>query len=378
MEFFDYETLRFIWWALVGVLLVGFAIMDGFDLGVAMLHPFIARSDDERRVLLNSIGPTWDGNQVWLILGAGAVLAAWPTVYAVAFSGLYAALLIVLFSLFLRPVAIDYRSKMESPAWRSFWDWSLFVSGIVPALIFGVTFGNLLQGVPFHFDDTMRSFYTGDLLSLLNPFALLAGLVSVSMLIMQGAAFLTVKTDHSVYARSYVVAKRSALLTAVLFVLAGIWVAFGIEGFQLSSVLSHSGPSNPLLKDVSMQQGAWLNNFREMPALWIFPALGVFGSLAVLLMQRDGSRFVASGIGVAGIIATAGVAMFPFVLPSSTHPSQSLTMWDATSSEQTLWLMFVAAVIFVPLILAYTAWVFHVLRGRVTVKEIQDNEHTAY
>lgn len=127
-----------------------------------------------------------------------------------------------------------------------------------------------------------------------------------------------------------------------------------------------------------MQQGAWLNNFREMPALWIFPALGVFGSLAVLLMQRDGSRFVASGIGVAGIIATAGVAMFPFVLPSSTHPSQSLTMWDATSSEQTLWLMFVAAVIFVPLILAYTAWVFHVLRGRVTVKEIQDNEHTAY
>ena len=287
-------------------------------------------------------------------------------------------MLIVLFSLFLRPVAIDYRSKMESPAWRSFWDWSLFVSGIVPALIFGVTFGNLLQGVPFHFDDTMRSFYTGDLLSLLNPFALLAGLVSVSMLIMQGAAFLTVKTDHSVYARSYVVAKRSALLTAVLFVLAGIWVAFGIEGFQLSSVLSHSGPSNPLLKDVSMQQGAWLNNFREMPALWIFPALGVFGSLAVLLMQRDGSRFVASGIGVAGIIATAGVAMFPFVLPSSTHPSQSLTMWDATSSEQTLWLMFVAAVIFVPLILAYTAWVFHVLRGRVTVKEIQDNEHTAY
>jgi len=378
MEFLDYEGLRLIWWALVGVLLIGFAIMDGFDLGVATLHPFIARNDDERRVLLNSIGPTWDGNQVWLILGAGAVLAAWPTVYAVAFSGLYAALLIVLFALFMRPVAIDYRSKLQSRTWRSFWDWGLFVSGIVPALIFGVTFGNLLQGVPFHFDDTMRSFYTGDLLGLLNPFALLAGLLSVSMLVMQGAAFLAMKTDHGLYARSYSVARGSALLTAILFVLAGIWIATGIDGFVLASALPHDGPSNPLLKDVSMQSGAWLANFHAMPLLWIFPALGVLGALSVMLMQRDGNRFIASGLSVAGIIATAGISMFPFVLPSSTHPAHSLTMWDATSSEQTLFLMFVAAVIFVPLILAYTAWVFHVLRGRVTVDHIRSNEHSTY
>lgn len=378
MEFLDYEGLRFIWWALVGVLLIGFAIMDGFDLGVATLHPFIARSDDERRVLLNSIGPTWDGNQVWLILGAGAVLAAWPTVYAVAFSGLYAALLIVLFALFMRPVAIDYRSKLQSRAWRSFWDWGLFVSGIVPALIFGVTFGNLLQGVPFHFDDTMRSFYTGDLSGLLNPFALLAGLLSVCMLVMQGAAFLTMKTDHSLYARSYIVARRSALITAILFILAGIWIATGIDGFVLASTLPHDGPSNPLLKEVSMQPGAWLANFHAMPLLWTFPAAGVLGALSVMLIQRDGSRFIASGLSVAGIIATAGIAMFPFVLPSSTHPAHSLTMWDATSSEQTLFLMFVAAVIFVPLILAYTAWVFHVLRGRVTVDHIRSNDHSTY
>jgi len=378
MEFLDYEALRFIWWALVGVLLIGFAVMDGFDLGVATVHPFVARTDDERRVLLNSIGPTWDGNQVWLILGAGAVLAAWPTVYAVAFSGLYAALLIVLFALFMRPVAIDYRSKLKSPAWRSFWDWGLFVSGLVPALIFGVTFGNLLQGVPFHFDDTMRSFYTGGLVDLLNPFALLAGLVSVSMLVMQGASFLTVKTDQNVYARSYKVAKASALLTAVLFVLAGIWVAFGLDGFQLASALSHSGPSNPLLKDVSMQSGAWMENFRQAPALWIVPAIGILGALAAFMVQRDGIRFIASSLSVAGIIATAGVAMFPFVMPSSTHPAQSLTMWDATSSEQTLFLMLVAAVIFVPLIVAYTSWVFHVLRGRVTVSHIRNTEHTSY
>lgn len=378
MEFLDYESLRFIWWALVGILLIGFAIMDGFDLGVAMVHPFIGRNDGERRVLMNSIGPTWDGNQVWLILGAGAVLAAWPTVYAVAFSGLYAALLIVLFSLFLRPVAIDYRSKLESPAWRSFWDWSLFVSGLVPALIFGVTFGNLLQGVPFHFDDTMRSFYTGTLIDLLNPFALLVGLVSLSMLVMQGASFLMIKTEAPIYQRAAVTAKIAALLTVILFVIAGYWVASGIDGYQVISGLSHDGPSNPLLKEVSMVTGSWMSNFQSTPALWIVPALAVLGALAVIAIERDGLHFIASGISVAAVVATAGVAMFPFVLPSSTHPAQSLTMWDGSSSEQTLYLMLIAALIFVPLILAYTAWVFRVLRGRVTVAHIRENDHAVY
>src|SRR6185436_18910518 len=175
---FDYETLKIIWWLFVGLLLVGFALTDGWDLGVGTLLPFVGRTDDERRVVINSIGPTWEGNQVWFITAGGATFAAWPLVYASAFSGFYAALILTLFALFLRPVGFDYRSKVEDPRWRSVWDWGIFVAGFVPALVFCVAFGNLLLGIPFHFDGDQRSFYTGSFIGLLNPFALVAGLGS--------------------------------------------------------------------------------------------------------------------------------------------------------------------------------------------------------
>ncbi len=185
-DLLDYEILKFIWWVLVGVLLMGFAITDGMDMGVGVLLPFVARTDAERRIAINTVGPHWDGNQVWLITAGGAIFAAWPAVYAAAFSGFYMAMLLVLFALFFRPVGFDYRSKIDDTLWRSAWDWGLFVSGAVPALIFGVAFGNLLQGVPFHLDDMLRSHYQGSLLSallpLLNPFALLAGVISFGML----------------------------------------------------------------------------------------------------------------------------------------------------------------------------------------------------
>src|SRR5579863_5185627 len=165
----SYEILRLIWWALLGVLLIGFAIMDGFDLGAAILLPFVGRTDAERRVAINTVGPVWEGNQVWLILGGGAIFAAWPPLYAVAFSGFYLAMFLVLCALILRPAGFKYRSKVSNPAWRRVWDWALFVGGLVPALIFGVAFGNVLRGVPFRFDDTLRMTYEGTLFGLLNP-----------------------------------------------------------------------------------------------------------------------------------------------------------------------------------------------------------------
>src|SRR5437764_1888445 len=184
----DYETLKLLWWVFIGVLLVGFAVMDGFDLGVGALLPFVGRSDEERRVILNAVGPTWEGNQTWLITAGGATFAAWPLLYAAAFSGFYCALLLTLFALFFRPVGFDYRSKVDDPRWRSAWDWGLFVGGTVPAVVFGVAFGNLLQGVPFQFDPTtMRATYSGSFWELLNPFGLLAGAVSLAMLVMHGA-----------------------------------------------------------------------------------------------------------------------------------------------------------------------------------------------
>ena len=203
----DYATLRVVWWVLLGVLLIGFAVMDGFDLGVAMWLPWLSKKDSDRRIMLNSIAPTWEGNQVWFILGGGAIFAAWPSLYALSFSGFYLAMLIVLLALIIRPVGIKYRSKIGDVVWGQSWDYALCVSGIVPALIFGVAVGNALQGVPFYFDETLRSFYTGTFWALLNPFALLCGLLSVAMLAMHGAFFLNVKTTAEIQSRAQMAAQ---------------------------------------------------------------------------------------------------------------------------------------------------------------------------
>lgn len=375
----DYETLRVIWWVLLGVLLIGFAVMDGFDLGVAMWLPWLTKTDMERRILINSIGPTWEGNQVWFVLGGGAIFAAWPALYALAFSGFYLAMLVVLLALILRPVGFKYRSKLANPTWRLFWDWALFIGGFVPALIFGVAIGNVLQGVPFHFDDHLRSFYTGSFVDLLNPFALLCGLLSVCMLAMHGASFINVKTEGLLQRRAMTAAKVCALLSILLFIAGGVWLYVGIEGYSLMGDIHHDGPSNPLYKNAMRQASAWFANYKDMPITMAAPGLGIAGALLAFLFTRFAKlAFVCSAASIIGIIATVGVTMFPFILPSSTHPEQSLMVWDSSSSHLTLFIMLIATVIFLPLIMIYTAWVYRVLRGKVTEKTIHDNKETAY
>jgi cytochrome d ubiquinol oxidase subunit II len=381
VTFFDYETLKLIWWVFIGILLIGFAIMDGFDMGVAAWLPFLGKTDDERRVIINTIGATWEGNQTWLITAGGAIFAAWPLVYAAAFSGLYVALLLVLFALFFRPVGFDYRSKLADPRWRNGWDWALFVGGAVPALVFGVAFGNLLIGLPFYYDDTLRSFYTGSFWQLLNPFALLCGVVSLSMLMMHGAIYLQLRADGAVQKRAQKAALVTGLLCAATFALAGLWVAFGIDGYHLTSVHDLNAAINPLSKTVEKVSGGWLVNYQTYPWMILAPITGFAGiglSLLSAYFKHERTAFVFSSLTIMGVILTAGFSMFPFVMPSSTNPVSSLTLWDAVSSEKTLGIMFVVTIIFLPLILAYTAWVFKVLRGKVTVQSIKDNTHTAY
>jgi cytochrome d ubiquinol oxidase subunit II len=378
---FDYFTLKIIWWLLVGALLIGFAVMDGFDLGVGALLPFVAKTDDERRVLINSIGPTWEGNQVWFITGGGALFAAWPLVYAAAFSGFYWALLLVLFALFFRPVGFEYRSKVADPRWRNAWDWGLFVGGAVPALVFGVAFGNLLQGVPFTFDDMLRPFYSGSFFGLLNPFALLTGVVSLSMLVMHGAVYLQMRTEGQIANRARRAARIAGIVFILAFVLAGVWQAFGIQGYRIASMPDPGGVVVPLAKTVEKAAGAWLANYAARPWMWIAPALAVGGGLLALLLSaagRTGAAFVLSAAALAGTILTAGFALFPFVMPSSTFPNASLTVYDAVSSHRTLNLMFVAVVLFLPVVLLYTSWVYRVLRGKVTEKRIHEETHSAY
>jgi cytochrome bd ubiquinol oxidase subunit II len=379
--FIDYYTLKLIWWLFVGVLLIGFALLGGFDLGVGTLLPFVGRTDAQRRVVLNAIGPTWEGNQVWFITAGGALFAAWPVVYATAFSGFYWALLLVLFALFFRPVGFEYRSKVEDPRWRSAWDWGLFVGGSVPALVFGVAFGNLLQGVPFHFDVFLRSYYTGSFWGLLNPFALLTGVVSLTMLVFHGAIYLQMRTEGDIQARARQSATWFGLLFLVTFGLAGVWQAYGIDGFRIVTMPDPGSVLTPLDKTVEVARGAWLTNFSRYPWMMAAPvAVFLGGVIAVLLSRasRPGLGFVCSGTALAGVILTVGFAMFPFIMPSSTHPNGSLTAFDATSSHRTLMLMFGAVVVFLPIVLAYTGWVYRVLRGKSTEEKIRANTHSAY
>ena len=376
----DYEVLRVIWWVLVGVLLIGFAITDGFDLGVGALLTLIGKTDDERRVMINTIGPHWDGNQVWFITAGGAIFAAWPMIYATAFSGFYLALALTLIALWMRPLGFDFRSKLPDKRWRSSWDWALFVSGVVPSLIFGVAFGNLLLGVPFELDPTLKATYTGSFFGLLTPFALLTGLVSVAMLLNHGATWLQMKTDSFIQVRARAVSVILSLATVALFALAGVWVAFGLDGFVITSVVDTAATSNPLKKDVVMEAGAWMNNYGKYPWMVVAPLLGIAGGLACAYFSKAGKggwAFVSSSVMLAGVILTAGFSMFPFLMPSVTMPAASLTVWDATSSLLTLKIMFGVACIFVPIVLGYTAYGFYVMRGRVKNSDL-DSSHAIY
>ncbi|NLS43277.1 cytochrome d ubiquinol oxidase subunit II [BEV proteobacterium] len=378
---FEYEVLRFIWWLLIGVLMIGFAITDGFDMGVGVLVRVMGRNDVERRIMINSIAPHWDGNQVWLITAGGALFAAWPMVYAAAFSGFYIAMILVLASLFFRPIGFDYRSKLEAARWRNMWDWGIFIGSFVPPVVIGVAFGNLLQGVPFHIDANVRLFYTGNFFQLLNPFGLLAGVVSLTMILAQGATYLMIRTNGDLYVRSKGAAQLSALVMMVTFALAGVWVIYGIDGYTITSVLDRAAESNPLHKEVAHQAGAWLANFTAHPVLWAIPLLGVVLPLLTIAMARankGGLAFLFSSLTIACVILTAGVAMFPFVMPSITQPNVSLTMWDATSSLYTLKVMTIVTIIFVPIVLSYTAWCYYKMFGRITKEHIEQSTHSLY
>ncbi|KCZ99360.1 cytochrome d ubiquinol oxidase subunit II [Hyphomonas polymorpha PS728] len=368
----DYATLKVIWWALVGILLIGYALTDGYDLGVATLLPFVGKTDAERRLVINSIGPMWEGHQVWLITGGGALFAAWPFVYAVSFSGFYLAMFVVLAALILRPVGFKYRSKRASKEWRRNWDWALFIGGFVPALIFGVALGNVLQGVPFDIDRTMRATYDGGLFGLLNPFALLAGLASVAMLVVHGASWLVVKLEHGpVMDRAVKYGRIAALAVIVFYALAGIWLWQSGMGYRIVSDIDPHGQANPLRKEVLVEAGAWMGNYGRYPFLILAPLAGFGGSLLAFwaLGRKSPLAMAGSGLAATGIIASVGASMFPFILPSSVNPTASLTVWDSSSSHVTLFIMLIATAIFLPIVLAYTAWVFKVLWGRLTIEE---------
>ena len=376
----DYEFLRFAWWILVCVLLIGFAVTDGFDMGVLNLLPFTGKKEVEKRIMINTIAPHWDGNQVWLLTAGGAMFAAWPTVYATSFSGFFIAMILVLAALFFRPVGFEYRAKIDSPTWRKAWDFGLFIGGVGLSLVLGVAFGNLLQGVPFEFNELQQPQYTGTFFELLNPFALLCGVISFTMLTTHGANWLQMKTTAELRERARTISQVGAFATLIMFVFAGVWLFFK-DGFVVTSVIDHNAPSNPIGKEVAVQAGAWFNNYKEMPILWLFPVLAVGSALLNIVFSkanRCGFAFLFSALTMAGVILTATIAMFPFVLPSISNPGMSLLMWDATSSKLTLTLMFFLALFFVVILLSYTIWAYYKMFGRIDSSFIEENKNSLY
>ena len=375
-----YATLQVIWWLLLGVLLMGLAVMVGMDMGVGAILRYVGRTDVERRIALNIIGPHWDGNQVWFILGGGAIFAAFPLIYATAFSGFYVVMLLLLWTMIMRPLGFEYRSQLAHPAWRNIWDWVLFVSGAVPMVVFGAAFGNLFHGVPFHFSWDMTSFYTGSFLGLLNPFAIATGVLALALSAMMGALTVMNGAEGAMSERARRLAQIAAGAAVALFAICGVWV-HALAGYRL---LGGPGPGvaqTPLQQTVALVPGAWLSNYGAHPVLWLLPLAGFAGMAGALLAARAGRSHLGWWLGAAawiGVIGTAGAALFPFMLPSSTDPSVSLTLWNSSSSRTTLLWMVGFTVFFVPLILWYTSWAFWVMRGKVTAEQITQGDEHAY
>lgn len=372
-----YLVLKLIWWLLLGVLMIGLAAMVGMDMGVGTLLRYVGRTDTERRVALNIIGPHWDGNQVWFILGGGAIFAAWPLVYATAFSGFYIVMLVLLWSMIVRPLGFEYRSKLPQQSWRNLWDWTLFISGFVPMLVFGAAIGNVLQGVPFQFDWRMTSYYTGSFIELFNPFAILCGLLSVSLSIYMGGAILMNGSVGNIAERARRAALFGGITAIVLFSIGGLWVA-GMDGYQIVQAPDPAAAQTPLHQQVQMVPGALLANYHNYPLLWIVPLLAYAGIIFGLFALAAHKSFLGWWFGIlawVGVIGTTGIAMFPFLMPSSTNPSHSLTVWNSGSSELTLMWMLGFTVIFMPIIIIYTSWAFWVMRGKLDPKAVNPSAH---
>jgi cytochrome d ubiquinol oxidase subunit II len=380
---FDYAVLKVIMWCLLGALFWGFTVMDGFDLGVATLLPVVGKTDLERRTLINTVGPFWEGNQVWLILGAGFIFGAWPTLYAVLFSGLYLPFALLLFSLILRPVGFKFRSKVKNMAWRSFWDACLFISGLVPAFCFGAVLGVMLIGLHFYFTPDLQLFVGSNLSRLLKPISLCSGALWVTLFIQQGALFLSMKVETKLQER---LQKLLPLTCGLIILFLGMLLVYWHNTtFQYHVISVYDGPANPFLKVVGRYTPRPIQTFYDLlplegPLFWPFL---IFGGCNLFCYILSRSRFpylafILHSLQMGGVIALMGWLNYPLLVPSLTNPSHSLTIWDSSSSAHSLRLVLIAVIIFMPIIIAYTIWVHRVLFGRVREKDVQKKSGELY
>lgn len=366
---FDYVTLKVIWWALMTTVLIGFAVTGGLDLGVNFLLPIIGRTDEDRRLILNSSGPTWEGNQVWLITFGAGLFAIWPAAYATAFSSMYYAIMLALLVLILRPPGVDYRSKLTSIAWRSTWDYCLFASSLILGLVFGIAVGNLFIGLDFYFTPELNSIYKGSFFSLFEFFPILIGLLSICMFTVQGGLFLQYKLSGELISRAQKVVKISGAIFILGFIYAGV-LASRSTGYIILNMPDPNTAFDATKKIVATAPTAWLGNYMAYPWLWALPVTTIIAMKLALVFSSYNKPIrglLLSSLAIITTILTAGVALFPFIIPSSFDPNHSLTIWDASSSKLTLEWTFWVVVLLLPIVLWYTTWVYRVMRGKTTL-----------
>lgn len=327
--------LTTVWFILIAFLFIGYFVLEGFDFGVGMLVGLLAKDEKERRVLVNTIGPVWDGNEVWLIVGGGALFAAFPEWYATLFSGFYLPLFLILIALIIRGVAFEYRGLRDDQAWRDRWDWAIIIGSFVPALLWGVAFANIIRGVPINESHE----YVGGFFNLLNPYALLGGALTTTVFLVHGAFFVALKTVGDIRERAHAFAQRLGVVVAVLAVAFIVWTA---------------------ARDGDL-------------AVWLIggvAAVAFLGGLAASLRNRDGWAFVGTAVAIAGVVAMLFVALFPDVMPSTLDPAFGLTTENASSTPYTLKIMTWVAVFFTPIVLLYQSWSYWVFRKRIGVQHI--------
>jgi len=333
--------LNTIWFALIGVLITGYAILDGFDLGVGVLHLF-ARDDMERRINMNAIGPVWDGNEVWLLTAGGALFASFPPVYATVFSGFYVALMLVLAALIFRAVSLEFRGKVDAPCWRRVWDWSFGLGSLLPAVLFGVAVGNILRGVPID----AKGMYSGTFLGLLNPYAILVGVVGLVAFVMHGALYMTLKTDGELRERM----SRWA---------SGAWVVFVVLYFFVTLYT--------FFEATHLLDGSF-----SKPLIWVF-LLFLLAAIAYMPMALKAGKyfraFLSSSVTIGCMIGLAATSMYPMLVPSSIDLAHSLTAYNASSTSRTLTAMLVIALIGMPIVIAYTWYVYRLFKGKPVITE---------
>ncbi len=338
--------LNIIWFVLWGVLWAVYFMLDGFDLGAGTLMPFLAKNDKEKRVIYNAMGPLWDGNEVWLITAGGATFAAFPTTYAVMFNGLYSALLLLLFALIVRGVSFEFRGKVESEGWKKIWDFCLFIGSFLPALLLGVAFANIFRGLPI--DE--NGIFHGGFFTLLNPYGLLGGILFVLMFLVHGAIWIAIKSEGDLRNRALSVANKIWYLELIFAVIFLVVSAFATDLWE---------------------------NYGKYPLLWIIPLLAVAGLILIkifLLKEKDWKAWFSSSLFI--VMATFwGVAgLFPRMIPSTINPEYSLTIYNSSSSPLTLKVMFIVALIFVPIVIGYQIWVYNLFKGKITDKELSYEE----